>query len=252
MYSLDVLHMPPGAQYHCRWPKTASWKFEACWFLACDACHKRTTFSTFRSNTESLLLGSKEEPKGTHSMTGNNWIYQSLSPTDAKGLQLSWLQWFGIWIIDLSVRRTSRKGLQCWNRPYTTISHRIPVLQSYFQNAMSKEGMQELPSYRKIGKSEIWIWTSLNPALNTLLKGLQLWPCQEGDVLRSCAILLRLASYLLRDLEIRKVFLHFIVSRQTHDSLWINTVEFRFLIILININHHMIKRCGVTTWCHMS
>ena len=195
-------------QYHCCWPKTASWKFEACWFLACAACRKRTTFSTFRSNTESLLLGSKEELKGTHSTTGTNWIYQSLSPTDAKGLQLSWLQWFGIWIIDLSVRKTSRKGLQRWKRPYTTISHRMPVLQSYFQIAMSKEGMQELPSYRKIRKSEIWIWTSLNPALNTLVKGLQLWPCQEGDVLTSCAILLRLASCLLRDLEIRKAFSH--------------------------------------------
>ena len=78
-------------QYHCCWPKTASWKFEACWFLACAACRKRTTFSTFRSNTESLLLGSKEELKGTHSTTGTNWIYQSLSPTDAKGLELQYV-----------------------------------------------------------------------------------------------------------------------------------------------------------------
>ena len=88
--------------------------------------------------------------------TGNNWIYKSLSPTDAKGLQLSWLQWFGIRIIDLSVNKR-QKGLQCWNLAYTIISHRIPVLQSYFQNAMSKKGMQELPSFRKVGKSETYI-----------------------------------------------------------------------------------------------
>ena len=67
-------------QYHCRWPKTASWTFEACCFFTSAACHKRTTFSTFRSNTESLLLVSKEELKGTHSTTGNNWICQSLPP----------------------------------------------------------------------------------------------------------------------------------------------------------------------------
>ena len=77
-------------QYHCCWPKTASWKFEACWFLACTACRKRTTFSTFRSNTESLLLGSKEELKGTHSTTGSNWIYQSLSPSFSRSLQRGW------------------------------------------------------------------------------------------------------------------------------------------------------------------
>ena len=235
-------------QYHCCWPKTASWKFEACWFLACAACHKRTTFSTFRSNTESLLLVSKEELKGTHSTTGNNWICQSLSPTEAKGLQLSWLQWFGIWIIDLSVRKTSQKGLQCWNRPYTTISHRIPVLQSYFQNAMFKEGLQELQENRKVRNLDLNISKSCTQHIGQgppTVTVSRTWRTQKLSHPPATCI-----TFAARSRNQESIFA-FTVSRQTHDSLWINTVEFRFLIILININHHMIKRCVYNMMPHV-
>ena len=236
-------------QYHCR-PKTASWFFSS--LLA-------RFFDSFRPLT-------KKHPIPTPLIRGGNEgnTFQSLSLSESIRV------WEFLLIqrnccchdySDLASNLTNiriylnhgylcekAEGLQCLNDPKWTLLNNISqntcfwVLFPDFPecNVQGWDARDaKLQESRKVGNLHLNISKSCTQHV-----------CQ-GPGMLSCAIILRLASYLLRDLEVRKAFVHLQYPTNPWQSMNGCSGFFCFLIILININHHMIKRCVYNIMPHV-